>query len=102
MERETMAAIRVHYRTVEDYHVFTSDDVYGLYVASKDPAKAMNGVCPALEKLVRLNHGINCKVVPADSFKEMLQLLGTTTAPRPNTIGSRTFVMQAPEAHAHA
>ena len=40
-------------------HVFTSDDVYGLYVASRDAREAFSNVAPAIGLLVKLNEGIN-------------------------------------------
>jgi hypothetical protein len=58
------AAIRVNCRFVDGYHVYTSDDVYGLYVASRDSTQAYAAVAPSLEKLIQLNEGIACQVEP--------------------------------------
>ena len=46
------ATVAVEYRFIDGYHVFTSRDVYGLYVASKDPRKAFDGVAPAIQQLL--------------------------------------------------
>ena len=45
--REAQAAtIRAQYRFVDGYHVFTSEDVRGLYVASKDAREAFDKCLP--------------------------------------------------------
>ena len=61
---ELAAAIRVNYRFVDGYHIYTSEDVYGLYVANRDATKAYAAVGPSLEKLIQLNEGITCRVEP--------------------------------------
>ena len=65
--------IDVQYRHVEGYHVFTSEDVYGLYVASKDARKAFDGVAPALAALLGRNYEIDAVVEPAVPFAEFLK-----------------------------
>ena len=40
MQSGAFVTINVQYKNIEGYHVFTSDDVDGLYIASKDPRKA--------------------------------------------------------------
>ena len=62
------AAIRVHYRCIDGYHVYTSDNVYGLYVANRDAQKAYDAVAPSLEKLIQLNEGLTCRVEPVMTF----------------------------------
>ena len=88
------ATICVNYRNIDGYHVFTSEDVYGLYVASQDPEKAFKGVGPALQKLIRLNEHVNCRVEPADSFREFLSALrGEVQTTYIAALGSRNFVL---------
>ena len=65
--------IDVQYRHVDGYHVFTSDDVYGLYVASKDARKAFDGVAPALAVLLERNYEIVAAVEPAVPFSDFLK-----------------------------
>ena len=65
--------IDVQYRHVDGYHVFTSDDVYGLYVASKDARKAFDGVAPALATLLGRNYEIVASVEPAVPFEDFLK-----------------------------
>ncbi len=89
------ATICVNYRNIDGYHVFTSEDVYGLYVASQEPEKAFNDVGPAIEKLIRLNENVDCQVEPADSFREFLSALrGETETTYTNALGSRNFVLR--------
>lgn len=46
------AATNISYRSVNGYHVFTSDDVRGLYVASKDAQKALESVGAILKESI--------------------------------------------------
>ena len=66
------AGITVDYRCINGYHVYTSTDVYGLYVANSDPEAAYNAVGPSLEKLIKLNEGIVCRVRPMMTFSELV------------------------------
>src|ERR1700687_5244739 len=68
---ELAAAIRVNYRFVDGYHIYTSEDVYGLYVANRDATKAYAAVGPSLEKLIQLNEGISCRVEPGLTFSAL-------------------------------
>ena len=65
-------AIQVTYRFIDGYHVYTSDDVYGLYVAHQDPQKAYEAIAPSLEKLIKLNEGIVCRVEPTLTYSELV------------------------------
>lgn len=66
--------IVVHYRTIEDLHVFTSPDVYGLYVADKDPQAAFERVAPSLVHLLKLNEGIDGTVEPLTTYGEFMEM----------------------------
>lgn len=66
-------AISVNYRFIEGYHIYTSTDVYGLYVAHRDAKVAYEAVGPSLEKLILLNEGMACRVEPMQTFSEMLR-----------------------------
>jgi len=67
------AAITVSYRYIQGYHVYTSTDVYGLYVSHQDPQAAYEAVGPSLEKLIKLNDGIDCRVRPMMTYSEMIR-----------------------------
>jgi hypothetical protein len=92
---ELTAAIRVSYRFIDGYHVYTSDDVYGLYVANRDPARAYAAVGPSLEKLIRLNEGISCRVEPVLTFSELVRSARHRGEPVLHEITSRSFVAHA-------
>jgi len=70
------AAIHVNYRLIDGYHVYTSDDVYGLYVANTDAQAAYDAVAPSLERLVKLNEKIDCHVEPAMTFGQAAEAGG--------------------------
>lgn len=92
---ELTAAIRVNYRFIDGYHVYTSDDVYGLYVARRDAARAYAAVAPSLEKLIRLNERIICRVEPVLTFSELVRSARNPDQPILHEITSRSFVARA-------
>jgi len=89
------AAIRVSYRFIDGYHVYTSEDVYGLYVANRDPRAAFQAVAPSLEKLMRLNEGISCRVEPALTFSELVRSSRHPEEPPVHEITARSFIARA-------
>jgi hypothetical protein len=89
------AAIRVNYRSVDGYHIYTSEDVYGLYVANQDAAKTYAAVGPSLEKLIQLNEGISCRVEPVLTFSELVRSARNPDQPLIREITSRSFVAHA-------
>lgn len=68
-----MTSINIDYKHVEGWHVFSSTELPGLYVASMDAREAYEDVAPSLEKLLKLNAGITCSVKPECSFEEFLK-----------------------------
>jgi len=92
---ELTAAIRVNYRFIDGYHVYTSDDVYGLYVANRDATRAYAAVAPSLEKLIQLNEGISCRVEPVLTFSELVRSARNPDQPVLHEITSRSFVARA-------
>ena len=46
----------IKYKCVDGIHVFTSDDVKGLYVASKDKQKALDNLPLIINDLAKLNN----------------------------------------------
>jgi hypothetical protein len=87
------AAIRVAYRFIEGYHVYTSDDVYGLYIANPDAA--YSAIAPSLAKLIKLNEGIACHVEPALTYSELVRAAHHPDQPLTPEITSRSFVARA-------
>ncbi len=70
---DLMTSVCVRYKYVDGWHVFSSDDVAGLYVASTDAEKAFNDIGPSIELLLKLNEGIECVVKPEFQFSEFLR-----------------------------
>ena len=70
-------SILATYKSVDGWHVFQADDMPGLYVASKDAAKAFNDVAQSIRTLVRLDTGVECTVTPERSVKEFLASIKT-------------------------
>ena len=68
--------VRVSYEHAEDYHIFTSAEVGGLFIASKDQEKAFDSVAPAIEALVLEAEGTSMVVEPAMTFDEFFGIAG--------------------------
>lgn len=65
-------AISTHYKLVDGWHVFQSDELPGLYVASMDAERAFNDVGPSIELLMKLNHGVKLSARPELPFLDFL------------------------------
>lgn len=66
-------SICVNFKFAEDWHVFSSDELPGLYVASRNAEVAFKDVATAIEKLVFLNEGVKIKAAPELSFKDFIE-----------------------------
>ena len=62
----------VHYENRDGYHYFTSPDVKGLRVGSRDFDEAFEDVSRAIEILMHHNHNVKCKVWPEKTREEFL------------------------------
>lgn len=71
-QQQMTSSISVDYKHVDGWHVFSSGDLPGLYVASKDAKEAYEDIPVAVEQLLKLNAGIECKAVPELSFDEFM------------------------------
>ena len=89
------ATIRVNYRFMDGYHVYTSEDVYGLYVANRDAQAAYEAVAPSLERLIKLNEGVVCHVEPTFTFSELMRSAHHPGQPPIHEGTSRSFVARA-------
>lgn len=69
------SSVCVRYKFVDGWHVFQSEDVDGLYVASTDAREAFEDVAPSIELLMKLNEGVNCKAVPAMELRDFVATL---------------------------
>lgn len=64
--------VTVKYEQVGSWHVFTSDDVRNLFVASPDLLRAYNDIAVSLNKLVLRNEGTEYSFRPRLSADEFL------------------------------
>ncbi len=80
-QQDVTGTIYVDYRIVGDWHVFTSDQVRGLYVAHSDRRTAYEAICPTIEKLLSENEHIDVKVRPAIAFDAFLDRLRRDLSP---------------------
>lgn len=74
-QQDVTGTIYVDYRIVGGWHVFTSEQVRGLYIAHSDQQTAYEAICPTIEKLLAENEHIDVKVRPAVAFDAFLDRL---------------------------
>ena len=72
-EMSVQATVSIEYEFEEGCHVFTSDDVDGLLVVSKDPETAFKDVAPAIEMLFKLNEKVEVRATPMATLSEFLR-----------------------------
>ena len=70
-----MSSICVRYKFVDGWHIFQSDELLGLYVANLDPKIAYDDVQASIEKLIYLNEGIRCSVIPETTYAEFISAI---------------------------
>ncbi len=51
--------VLIHYKEVDEWHIYTCDSFPGFYAASFDKDKARNDIVPSLNKLIELDTGVN-------------------------------------------
>ena len=69
-----LAEVTVQYQTREGWHLFTSHQMDGLFVASPDLETAFNDVPVAIERLLKLDHDFDCIVQPKLDFEAFCAL----------------------------
>jgi len=79
-------SISTSYRAVDGWHVFVSDDLPGLYVASKDLCSAFHDVANSIQVLLKLDEGIDCTVAPEVSLQDFLAVVRGGDADSGNTV----------------
>ena len=77
MMDHTPVKIDIDYRNQDGWHLFTSGQVPGLFVASPDLKTAFDDVPKVLFMLMKLDHGIDCVVLPKLDYDEFLQIKRT-------------------------
>lgn len=100
MPAEILGTVDVDYSYRDGFHIFTSADIKGLYVAHRDAEAAFNGVAKAIALLLRLNEAIECKVEPSASLEDFIKMAKQATrgselsSSHPAGLGSRTYVLK--------
>ena len=79
-------SISTTYRAIDGWHVFVSDDLPGLYVASKDLYSAYHDVANSIQSLLKLDEGIDCTVSPEVSLQDFLAALRGGAADNGNVV----------------
>ena len=69
---EFKTSIETTYKSVDGWHVFMSDELPGLYVASRDLDAAYRDVAPSIQALLKLDEGVDCTVSPEVSLAVFL------------------------------
>ena len=68
--------VTVRYRSRDGWHLFTSDQIGGLFVASPDLKVAFDDVPKAISVLMKLDHGFDCVVQPKLDYAQFIELMG--------------------------
>ena len=63
-------SFQIQYQYRDGYHVYSSTELRGLFVAATDGKAAFEDVSKSIELLLKLDHGIQCSVIPAESYGE--------------------------------
>jgi hypothetical protein len=93
MPDTNVSTITVDYRIIDGWHVFTSADVHGLYVANENQEAAFNAVGPTIETLLQLNENVRVEVRPAITFARFLEQMRGHSAHSMPSPGSSQFVV---------
>lgn len=89
-------SILVRHERRDDWHVFSSDELPGLLVASQNPELAFNDVAPAIQQLLLLDRKIKCSVESEMTFREFLDAAEQgTPKQRPAPLPEHRFAVLA-------
>lgn len=82
--------VKVMYRNLDGVHVFTSDDVRGLYVAGRDLRQTYEEVADALRDIMKYK-GVDASYLPVMSAEEFIRFVGSADPkiPHPSVIAAR-------------
>jgi hypothetical protein len=88
-------SICAKYKSVDGWHIFDSDDLPGLYVASRDAVTAYEDVAPAIEALIDLDEGIKVEAKPELSLAEFLESLKGEVPEQPLVMSDKRFSVES-------
>ncbi len=89
--------VLVQYKTADKYHVFTSEDLFGLYAGNQNLKTAFEAVPPSIQTLIKLNLGIDTVVEPTLHLYELVAALKSKDEqkiPRLNMATDRYFIIR--------
>ena len=81
--------ITVQYRSKDGWHLFTSDQILGLFVASPDMKVAFSDIPETVRLLLKLDYGLDCVVQPKLEYEAFLRLT-TLRNKAQNAVSQRT------------
>ncbi len=61
---------RVSHEFDHGRHIFTSDDIDGLFIAEEDPRTAFDQLVPTIKILIKKNHLLDVDVVFGEEFRD--------------------------------
>lgn len=67
--------ICIRYKFIDNWHVFESNDIIGLYIANKDLKIAYEDIIPSIKLLCKLDQNIECEITGLVSYDEFLNNL---------------------------
>ncbi len=99
MPIDRAVTIRVDYTYRDGYHVFSSSQLQGMYVVSRDAEAAYADVADVIRTLLKENHKIDCAVESAVPFDEFIKEQEAEEAepleiPHPAILRSQEFVLR--------
>lgn len=65
-------SIEVTHKVIDGWHIFESEQMPGFYIANMDPKRAYEAVAPAIEKLIKLDTGFDCRAIPESPFEQFI------------------------------
>ena len=72
MKYTVRTSIAATYKVVDGWHIFVSEELPGLCVASPDLALAYEDVAQSIQALLELDEGVRCTVVPELPLEEFI------------------------------
>lgn len=75
MHPEMATVIDVRREVRDGWYIYTSDQLPGLYLASPDDRKAYEDLPAAIRELIRLESGVECRIMPKVGYREFQALL---------------------------
>jgi hypothetical protein len=73
MRSNVTTTVSVQYRHRDGWHIFTSQDIPGLYIASQNAKAAYEDVPVAVKRLLELDFKCSCEVVRTEPFDTFAQ-----------------------------